>query len=462
MANHELLKVISVYLSNPPSKSEFSIIPEYFIDGVKLEIDYSPGEIGKNYLAINMSMLTTSEADATIIENEIEWTAVELLKTIHILDIIIIAKIEDDEEDRFHNRFYARLVAGNGKQKWFKMSETSVMLTKSDLKNFSSMEEPKIQPTYKHKLASLALERQTSVCTTQGSEGTCYAHAGAKVMLQNIFLFVNPINVQDKEKFHSCFDVLKTDMEHDYTHLSVEKCGIGYFKILLFLYLYFMCKKTRAVTRQLFVFEGTLLDVVKMPDIEQFKGKIQSNFDAFRKRILHKIRSRELIWDTFTIKFTPNIISFLKDIIIPILNLGFYVYMVIQNPTVDPTHAVVLVKHRKDSGQDFFSISNSWGEEIDYTSDLTKIHLKGELLNTTFFRFVLPFCTKKDMPTTPLPHITPDGPIKLFSTPEHMRALLEWIPNYERDIQLFKSRSGGKKTKRKNKKRSIKKYLNRN
>ena len=64
-----------------------------------------------------------------------------------------------------------------------------------------------------------------------------------------------------------------------------------------------------------------------------------------------------------------------------------------------------------------------------------------------------PFTVDEHMPTTPLPNLTPDGPIKLFSTPEHMRALLEWIPNYERDIQLLKSRSGGK-TKRKNKKRS--------
>jgi hypothetical protein len=301
-----------------------------------------------------------------------------------------------------------------------------------------------------------AFERQSSVCTLQGSEGTCYAHSGAKVMLQNIYLFVNPITVHDVERFHSCFDVLKTDIEHDYTHLSVEKCGIGYFKILLFLYLYFIFKQIRVRSPdKILMFEEMIYHVVGMPDIEQFKGKISTNFGALRKHIQHKIRTRRLVWDTFTVLCNPDTIPFLKPIIIPILNLGFYVYVGIYSSILKESHAVVLVKHRRDLGQDYFGISNSWGEIIDNTSDLNTIQIKGKTYQTVRFVFVLPFCIRPDIVTTPLPDIPFNDPMQTFSSPKYIRALLEWIPLYEKDIQTFRSQqSAGKKT---NKKRKTKK-----
>jgi hypothetical protein len=277
-------------------------------------------------------------------------------------------------------------------------------------------------------------ERQTSVCTNQGGEPTCYAHSTAKIILQNIYLFVNPIHVQDKEKFQSCFDVLKTDIEHEYTHLSIEKCGIGYFKILLFLYAYFISKQNKNG-----LLRNTVSRSLEMPDIEQFKGRIQTNFDALRKRIQHKIESRGLIWTEFKIQCISSTLPFLKDMIIHTLQLGFYIYVFVEHPTFPIGHAVVLVNHRNENGQDYFAISNSWGNQVDITSNLTKITLGSKVCYVKEFIFLLPFCTT----TTPLPQ-----PLTIYS-------LIEWIPHYVRDIQEFKSRSGGKTKRRK--KRSCKK-----
>ena len=306
-------------------------------------------------------------------------------------------------------------------------------------------------PTFKYRPVSAvgpitAFERQSSVCTLQGREDTCYAHSSAKIMLQNIYLFVNPINVQDKEKFHSCFDVLKTDIEHDYTNLSVEKCGIGYFKILLFLYLYFISKQAREATPdKIVMFEDMLPRVVRMHDIEQFKGKIKTNFDALRTRIQYKIQSQELIWDTFSIPCNPDTIPFLNNIISPILKLGFYIYVYIENPKFPIGHAVTLVKHRREGGINFFGISNSWGDEIDNTSDLTQITLRGNLFTTNRFEFILPFC-KQYRYTSSLPIVL------------SIQSILDWIPRYERDILAFRSKSGGTKQ-RKTKKRKTKKHI---
>jgi hypothetical protein len=310
------------------------------------------------------------------------------------------------------------------------------MIMEGDFKNADEIRE------YVNQLNSSRLEkktigpipvfdRQTSVCTNQGGEPTCYAHSTSKIILQNIYLFVNPIHVQDTEKFNSCFDVLKTDIEHDYTHLSVEKCGIGYFKILLFLYAYFITKPNKNELLQ-----DAVSRSVEMPDIEQFKGKIKMNFDALRKRIQHKIESRGLIWTTFTIHCIPITLPFLNDMIIPILHLGFYIYVFVEHPTFPIGHAVVLVNHRNEAGQDYFAISNSWGNQVDITSDLTKITLGSKVCSVKQFIFLLPMCTK-NTPTTPLPQS-----LTIYT-------LHGWIPKYEQDIKAFKSRSGGKTKRRK-------------
>jgi hypothetical protein len=220
-------------------------------------------------------------------------------------------------------------------------------------------------------------------------------------------------------------------------NLSVEKCGIGYFKILLFLYLYFRFKQSREALN-IVLFSDMIRIAVQMPDIGKFKGRIQTNFGALRQRIQHKIKSRGLIWDTFNVPCNLNTIPFLKDIVIPILHLGFYIYVFVEHPTFPIGHAVVLVKHSNELGNDYFAISNSWGEQVDITNNLNEIYLQGRVCSVKHFVFVLPFC-KKDTPTTPFPH----QPLTSITT------LLEWIPHYVRDIQALKSRSGGKKTKKK-------------
>ena len=88
------------------------------------------------------------------------------------------------------------------------------------------------------------LSRQQSISTNQGQVGSCMAHAFAKVVLQNVYRFVHPMNVPSREiqKFRSCFAILDTSDELVLSHmagLSRARCGdAGFDKILLFIYLF--------------------------------------------------------------------------------------------------------------------------------------------------------------------------------------------------------------------------------
>jgi hypothetical protein len=135
--------------------------------------------------------------------------------------------------------------------------------------------------------------------------------------------------------------------------------------------------------------EDLLPIIVEMPDTEQFSGQNKVDIDSFREEFKDMINFRGLVWDTFTVSCDPDTIPFLNEIIIPILNLGFYIEIILIR------HSLIIVKHREHLGQDFFGISNSWGEQVDNTSNLTEIHLNGDLFKTCHFRFVLPFVLKK-------------------------------------------------------------------
>ena len=303
------------------------------------------------------------------------------------------------------------------------------------------------------------LERQTSICTNQGGEGTCYAHSTAKLFLQNIYIFTIPIHVTYIEKFHSCFDGLTTDIENaNYTDLSVTKCGNGYRKILCFLYLYFVIKP-----RKLLPLNEMIRIVVEMPDlVDQIPEKNRTDLDMYRDQLHDIIGVRGLKWDNFYILCTATTIPFLNDIIIPILELGFYIEIVLQNITLitdviddikPPHHSAIIVGHREHLGQNFFGIANSWGKTIDNTNDITLIHLGTNLYTPLLFLFVLPFCTKEgpySFPTLEMPVPTLEMPLgyKQYSSESDMERLVEWIPEYCDDIETLndiKVPSGGKK-----------------
>jgi hypothetical protein len=320
------------------------------------------------------------------------------------------------------------------------------------------------EPQFKEHLPDIghirALERQTSVCTNQGAEGTCYAHSRAKLFLQNIYMFVHFIEVTDIERFQSCFAVLKTDIEHDYTTLTREKCGSGYIKILLFLYLYWYL-----LNKQYIPYEKLIPSIIEMPDIEQIPKKNRDDLHSFKERFDYVVDARGLIWNTFTLLCNVHSIPFLNELIMSILDLNLYIEMIIELPTTEPTeplrHGVIIVKYRKHLDQIYFGISNSWGEIVDNTSDLTEIHLKGHLFKTKMFEFVLPFCTKENQygfPTTPLPENNSGYNFKLT-----MDWIQEWFPNYcdeIRDLNSIPIPMGGGKKKRNTKKRRSRKRLN--
>lgn len=86
-----------------------------------------------------------------------------------------------------------------------------------------------------------SIYKKTVLQTYQGSEGTCYAHMGARLILQNI------MKLKDEEKyFHNwkyrsvCRKMLNTYKPPVPTK-ELKQCGVdGFLKISMFLYLYYL------------------------------------------------------------------------------------------------------------------------------------------------------------------------------------------------------------------------------
>ena len=83
--------------------------------------------------------------------------------------------------------------------------------------------------------------RHTVMQTYQGGEGTCYAHMGARLILQNILKLLDEEKHKAQWKYRStCRKMLNTYKPPTPT-LELRQCGPhGYLKMCMFLYLYYL------------------------------------------------------------------------------------------------------------------------------------------------------------------------------------------------------------------------------
>jgi surface protein len=306
------------------------------------------------------------------------------------------------------------------------------------------------------------LQKQSSICTDQGRENTCYAHSVAKIYLQNIYLYVHPIEVTYTERFQTCFDVLKTDIDHDYnSKISLGRCGYGYYKILLFLYLYWLIKAPEDKDVFPDQFNNLISTVTAMDEIPNlFNGQNKIQFEKIRKVITNKIQQRHVMWDCFIIFIHPSTARLLKQILISILNLGFYIEVTLDDTDITSTnqlgHSVIMTTY---NGVEF-GIVNSYGDIISTTTDISKITLHGTVFEVNMFLFILPFYA--DTPRLPKYVITEDLEKKF--TPQLLPHLVEWTTGYADNIrnhkiaerQLDKANGGTRKCKKSKNKRLMK------
>jgi surface protein len=256
------------------------------------------------------------------------------------------------------------------------------------------------------------LQRQTSLNTDQGNEDTCFAHSESKLYLQNIFMFVNPIQDIDVSLFKKC-SALRTD---ELTTISLQKCGNGYYKILLFLYLYFLIIQNKGNRHTLL---PTILQMTNVPAVFSFQNHI--DFSELCANIIVNIRKQELTWIFFTVRVTPETIPFLKNIIDIILNLNLYIKIGILN------HTVTLI----GKSDDYYNYVNSYGlNDVYNTTNFMSIVSDGGTYVPWEFTFVLPLY--KD--TLPLQNPRPTIDLISFINKKDITYLVSWIYKYNENI----------------------------
>jgi hypothetical protein len=293
------------------------------------------------------------------------------------------------------------------------------------------------------------MQRQTSIITNQGKQGTCLSHAFAKVLLQNVYRFVHSMNVEENEvyKFKSCFVVLNTDKKYEYDYdylLSEKKCGrAGYHKILLFIYLYsfIVCDTTSDVKNQRLILSTALTTAIKMLPIHGlFKSENERQFNELRTTITETIRSHNLKWTMFYVHCEQDINLFLKRILIDIVSLGLYIYcsLIPTNETrelrrrrgqsedqVDLGHAVTMVKYQNG----YFGIAGSYGKAIENTQDITHLYIHPYHYTIARYLFILPM----------YPGIR-DIPHEDIFYDEQIRRLHAWVRDYVENIKRTRAK----------------------
>ena len=225
--------------------------------------------------------------------------------------------------------------------------------------------------------------------TDQGEEGTCLAHACAHLVVKNVFEPLYPLKLSKKEQElyneHSCNEYLKTHKLMD-IH-SIQECSIhGYYKILLFLYVYFTAYEnfiSKGKKQFLAPIVSFVLELKYIPKIfdQSFHSPMLLHFlKHFKKRI-----------EEFNIVYnTVDIDNGDVTIIRKILDGGFYVAINLEETIsrarlqshsrsgsttqIKPLgHTSTIVGHTPSH----FIVKNSWDEILDYISykELDKIIL---------------------------------------------------------------------------------------
>ena len=270
----------------------------------------------------------------------------------------------------------------------------------------------------------------------QGDEGTCMAHACAHLVVKNVFEPLYPLKMTKKDQRlyeeHSCNQYLIT---HQLMDISLmPECSLhGYYKILLFLYVYFtvydnfILKDKKKYLSPMVAFVLQLEYIPKIFD-QSFHLPILSQLLKTMKQQMTKMNVK---YDTV------EITSYLDETIIrKILDGGFYVAMNLTNGT-PIGHVSTIVGHTPNQ----FIVKNSWKEKIDYIryKDLQTIALvySRERWKLDKYFTVLPIFGNMDLYDGFREDFTTDLEIEEGEVPLYKK----WIFNYISKFKKNKSKS---------------------
>lgn len=239
----------------------------------------------------------------------------------------------------------------------------------------------------------------------QGDEGTCLAHSCAHLIVKNVFEKLYPLKLSKREQDiytqHSCNDFLRT---HQLMDISlINECSLhGYYKILLFLYVYFtaydnfILKNDKKYLTKLIEF---VLNLEYMPKIFDQTFHLTPLLQIL-KTIKQKIIKYNIIFNTVTIAVND---------LIPrkILDGDFYVAMNLSSEDgINSKGAVKYVGHVctiVDHTPTQFIVKNTWLESIDYVpyKELKHVSLfySNKRWSVDFFITVLPIFGNMDLYT---------------------------------------------------------------
>jgi hypothetical protein len=265
------------------------------------------------------------------------------------------------------------------KTRLLKSLSLSKKMSKSKVRSFRSLRSSRSKSISLHytPLKSISITK-----SNQGDEGTCLAHTCAHLVVKNIFEKLYPLKLSKKEKEiykqHSCNEFLKT---HELLDISlVNECSLhGYYKILLFLYVYYTAYDNfiiKGKKKYLAPIVSFVLQLEYIPNIfnQTFHLPIVLHL---LKTMKQKIIQYKVKFDTVTIEGNQG-----DELIIrKILDGDFYVAMnlvsqVEESKSNSPKyigHSSTIVAHTPTQ----FIVKNTWQESLDYIpyKDLQNVHL---------------------------------------------------------------------------------------
>ena len=267
----------------------------------------------------------------------------------------------------------------------------------------------------------------------QGDEGTCMAHACAHLMVKNVFEPLYPLKMtkKDKELYeeHSCNQYLIT---HQLMNIALmSECSVhGYYKILLFLYVYFttyenfILKDKKKYLSPMVTFVLQLEYIPKIFD-QSFHLPVLLQL---LKTIKQRMTEMKLKYDTVEITTGD------ETIVRKILDGGFYIAMNLTNGTTIG-HVSTIVGHTPNQ----FIVKNSWKEKIDYIryNDLYSIALvySNEKWKLDNYFTVLPIFGNMELYDGFREDFTTDLEIEEREVPLYKKWVFNYISNFKRKLK---------------------------